>query len=283
MLAPFLIGMVFLEFLPALLYIPVAFSHYNALQPPEFAGLANFRELLRDRVFWIATGNSLFFVALAVPLRILGALLLALLLSPRRRGTGLYRAAIYLPTVVPDIAWAIAWLWILNPLNGPLNGLLSALGLPAVTLTIGEWPSRIAIVIVLVFQLGEGFVISLAALTDVPRDLTDQARVDGAATRQIFARIMLPIIAPTLLVLVLRDCIFSLQASFVPAMVIGRNGGPDFATTYLPNLIYREAFVYLRFGYAAAITWMMFLITGVVVLLLYRFADRFRYGFSHAD
>lgn len=283
MLAPFLIGMAILEFVPALLYFPVAFTSYNALQSPTFVGLDNFREMLADRVFWIATGNSLFFVAIAVPLRLGGALLLAMLLAPNRRGTAAYRAAVYLPTIVPDIAWAIAWLWIFNPLYGPLNGLLQNLGLPAPAMTIGEWPPRIAIALILVFQLGEGFVVCLASLSDIPRDLTDQARVDGGTAWQTFTRIIAPIIAPTLLVLLLRDCIFSLQANFVPAIVIGRNGGPDYATTYLPNYIYTEAFTYLRFGYAAALTWIMFILTGVILFVLYKTANRLRFGFGDDD
>jgi len=283
MLAPFLIGMLLLEFIPAIAHLPLAFTSYNALESPDFIGLDNFRELIHDRVFWIAAGNSLLFIVVAVPLRIGGAMLLSLLLLERRRGTAFYRAAIYLPTVVPDIAWALAWLWILNPLYGPLNLTLAWLGLPSPALTIGEWPPRFAIIVVLAFQLGEGFVVCLAALSDMPRDLRDQAAVDGSTGRQTFWRITLPLLAPTLIVLLLRDVIVSLQSNFVPALIIGRNGGPNYATTYLPYYIYREAFSYLRFGYAAAMTWMMFLLTGLVLLLLYRVARSWRMGFSDAD
>ena len=205
-----------------------------------------------------------------------------LLLKPRT-GTGFFRAAVYLPNVVPEIAWAIAWLWILNPIYGPINQVLNLPGLPSPALTIGEWPPRFAIILVLVFQLGEGFVVSLAALIDVPKDLLDQAEVDGSSAVQTFWKITLPLLAPTLLVLVLRDAIVSLQANFVPALIIGRNGGPNHATTYLPFYIYREAFSYLRFGYAAAMTWVLFLLTGIVLLLLYRIVGRWRLGFSNVD
>lgn len=282
MLAPFILGMLMLEFLPALSYLPIAFTEYNALEAPSFVGLANFREMATDRIFWIAAGNSLLFIAIGVPLRIGGALLLAYLLFRPRRG-GIYRAAVYLPTIVPDIAWAVAWLWILNPIYGPLGQTFRLAGLPAPALTIGEWGPRFAIILVLAFQLGEGFVVCLAALGDIPKDLKDQSAVDGSSPWHAFWRITLPLLAPTLLVLVLRDAIISLQASFVPAMVIGRNGGPDYATTYLPTYIHREAFGYLRFGYAAAMTWFMFVMTGLVIYLLYRSAERWRLGFSNAD
>jgi multiple sugar transport system permease protein len=283
MVAPFIAGMLILEFIPAIAHLPLAFTSYNALEPPVFIGLDNFRELIHDRIFWIAVGNSLLFIAIGVPLRIAGAVLLALLLLKPRRGTGFFRAAVYVPTVVPEIAWAVAWLWILNPIYGPLNLGLDLLGLPSPALTIGEWPPRFAIILVLVFQLGEGFVVSLAALSDVPRDLLDQAAVDGSTPRQAFVKITIPLLAPTLLVLLLRDAIVSLQANFTPALIIGRNGGPNHATTYLPFYIYREAFAYLRFGYAAAMTWFLFLLTGAVLFLLYRAVSHWRLGFADVE
>ncbi len=283
MLAPFVLGMFILEFIPAIAHLPLAFTSYNALEAPVFIGLDNFRELLHDRIFWIAAGNSLLFIAIGVPLRAGGAMLLALLLFKRRRGTGFFRAAVYLPTVVPEIAWAVAWLWMLNPIYGPINQGLDLLGLPSPALTIGEWPPRFAIILVLSFQLGEGFVVCLAALSDVPRDLLDQAAVDGSSAMQAFWKITTPLLAPTLMVLLLRDAIVSLQSNFVPALIIGRNGGPNHATTYLPFYIYREAFSYLRFGYAAAMTLFLFLLTGVVLLLLYRIVGRWRLGFADVD
>lgn len=100
---------------------------------------------------------------------------------------------------------------------------------------------------------------------------------------QAFWKITTPLLAPTLMVLLLRDAIVSLQSNFVPALIIGRNGGPNHATTYLPFYIYREAFSYLRFGYAAAMTLFLFLLTGVVLLLLYRIVGRWRLGFADVD
>ncbi|MCC6792456.1 MAG: sugar ABC transporter permease, partial [Thermomicrobiales bacterium] len=184
MLAPFIAGMLLLEFIPALLHLPLAFTSYNALQPPVFTGLDNVREMLSDRIFWIAVGNSMLFIVLGVPARIGGALLLAYLMFRPRRGGAIYRAAIYLPTIVPDIAWAVAWLWILNPIYGPLSQTFQFVGLTAPGLTVGEWGPRFAIILVLAFQLGEGFVVCLAALGDIPRDLKEQSAVDGGTPRQ---------------------------------------------------------------------------------------------------
>ena len=198
---------------------------------------------------------------IASPFRLLGALGFALLLNRPGRGVGAARVAVYLPTVVPDIAWALVWLWILNPLFGPLNQLLALLGLPGPAWGVEEWPARIAIIIMIVWQLGEGFILTLAALQDVPQEYYDQSAVDGSSTVQSFARITLPLIAPLLLIFLMRDTILTLQSNFVPALTVTK-GGPNYATTYLPLYIYTNAFDYLRFGYAAAMNTSLIGITG---------------------
>jgi multiple sugar transport system permease protein len=280
MLLPYLLGLALLTFLPGL---PLAFTDYNAIQRPAFAGLDNFRELLDDDIFHKAVLNSLGYIAAATPLRLLGALLLALLLLRAMRGGKLYRAIVYLPTVVPDLAWSVIWLWILNPLYGPLNQFLALFGLPGPAWMVEENSARAALVLMAVWTIGEGFVVCLAALADVPKELHDQAAVDGASAARTFTGVTLPSIAPVLLILLFRDTIFSLQANFVPALIVGRGGGPNYATTVLPIYIYTTAFDFLRFGYAAAMTWALYLITAVTIWLQYRVAVRWRMGFRDAE
>jgi multiple sugar transport system permease protein len=283
MLAPYLIGLAALVVLPALAGFGLAFTEYNALQPPQFTGLANFRDLLDDEIFRIAVANSLFYIGLAVPLRLAGALLPARLLLRPRRGVQVYRATIYLPTVIPDMAWALVWLWILNPIYGPLNQSLALLGIDGPSWLVDHTSARLAIVLMMSWQIGEGFVVCLASLQNVPRDLLDQAAVDGSSAWRVFRTVTLPSIAPGLLLLLFRDTIFSFQANFVPALIVGRGGGPDYATTFLPMYIYTTAFGYLRFGYAAAMTCAMYVVTGVVLWLQYRVAIHWRLGFGNVD
>mgnify|MGYP001770934172 CR=1 FL=1 len=109
-LAPYLIGTAVLVAVPALLSLVIAFTRYDALGAPVWVGLDNFRALGEDPLFWTAVRNSLVFVLLAVPLRVLGALALALLLQRPGRGVGLFRMAVFFPTVVPDVAYALIWL-----------------------------------------------------------------------------------------------------------------------------------------------------------------------------
>jgi multiple sugar transport system permease protein len=279
MLAPYLVGIGLLIVVPALFTFVLAFYEYDLIRPAVFRGLDNFRELLQDDVFRISLRNSLVFVLIAVPLRLLGALALALLFHGRFRGVGVYRTGAYLPTVVPDVAYALLWLWIFNPLYGPMNLFLGMFGDFTPAWLTNPASAQAAVVIMSLFQIGEGFVVALATRQEISEELYELAAIEGSSDLNVFRRVTLPIMAPTLLLLLFRDTIFSFQASFVPALIVTEGGPPPYATTYLPLFIYRNAFEYLRYGYAAAATLTMFVVTGVIVLIQYRIVKRWRRGF----
>lgn len=280
MLAPYLLGLAVLVIGPGLAGFALALTDYNAIQPPSWAGLANFRRLPGDEVFRIAIFNSLLYIVLAVPLRLVGALALARLLQRPRRTTLVGRAVVYLPTVIPDLAWALIWLWILNPIYGPLNQLLGLVGIEGPAWMVDPYSARFGIVLMMIWQVGEGFLVCLAALSSVDPDLPAQAAIDGGDAWSTFRGVIVPVIAPALLILLFRDTILSFQANFVPALIVGKGGGPDYATMYLPMYIYRTAFEHLRFGYAASMTVVMYAITGLVLLLQYRLTHRWHEGFG---
>ncbi len=283
MLTPYLLGLLLLVIVPALLGLPLAFTAYNAIQPATYIGLDNFRELVNDPIFRKSIFNSGFFVALAVPLRLVAALALAMLLLRPGRGVGATRAAVYLPTVVPDTAWALVWLWLLNPIYGPVNQLLALAGIPGPAWMIDEWGARYAIVLMLAWQIGEGLIACLAALGDIPDEVLEQSAVDGAGTWHTIWRVTLPLLAPILLILLFRDTIFSLQSNFVPALILGQGGGPNYATTFMAMYIYSNAFDYLRYGYAIAMTWTMYGLTALLIYAQYRVARRWGLGFRDAE
>ena len=268
LLGPYLLGTALLIAVPALLAFALAFTAYDALSRPTWVGLANFRAVFRDPLFWTSARNSLIFVALAVPLRLLGALALALLLSRRRRGVGLYRVAVYLPTVIPEVPYALIWLWLVNPVYGPLNLVLGALGLPAPAWLVEPGTARFVIVLMAAFQLGEGFVVLLAGLQDVPRELYDAAAIDGGGWWRVFWTITLPLLAPWLLLNTLRDIMLSAQGTFVPAYIM-TGGDPYYATLFLPLHIYNVAFGSLRFGQATAMMLLLLVAVGLLLLLVY--------------
>lgn len=268
LLAPYLLGAFLLIALPGLVSLGLSFTRYDALGPPIWNGLQTYRDVANEPLLPIAVYNSLFYLFLAVPLRILGALALALLLNRPRRGVGVYRTAVYLPTVVPDVAYALIWLWIFNPLYGPLNALLGLFGLPAPAWLIQPTTARLAFVILSAFQIGEGFVVLLAGLKDIPQAYYDSAQVDGASRLQSFTRITLPLLSPWLLLLTFRDVILSFQNTFVPAFIM-TGGDPYYATLFLPLLIYEEAFDRFRFGQGAVLMLLMFAATLALLWLLY--------------
>jgi multiple sugar transport system permease protein len=216
------------------------------------------------------------FAGAAVPLRLAGALALALLLHRRFRGVGVYRTAGYLPTVVPDVAWALVWLWIFNPLYGPLNLALRTFGVPEPLWLTDPAAAQWAIVIMSLFQIGEGFLIALATRQSLPSELFEVASLEAAGPVYVLRRVTLPLMAPTLLLLLFRDTVLSFQFNFVPALLVTEGGPPPYSTTYLPLFIYRTGFEYLRYGYAAAATLAMFLVTALIVFLQWRIIVRRR-------
>jgi multiple sugar transport system permease protein len=279
MLAPYLLGIALLIAVPAAITFGLALTEYDLIRSPRFIGLENFRELWDDEVFRISLRNSLMFILFAVPLRLCGALALALILHKRFRGVGAYRTAGYLPTVVSDVAYALLWLWIFNPLYGPLNLALSALGGPTPSWLTDERSAQWAVIIMSLFLIGEGFIVAMATRQSIPGELYDLGDVERAGPLFMFWRVTLPLMAPTLLLLMFRDTIFSFQANFVPALLVTEGGPPPYATTYLPLFIYQNGFEYLRYGYAAAATLVMFAVTALIVYLQYRIIRRWRHAF----
>ncbi|HRQ37460.1 MAG TPA: sugar ABC transporter permease [Chloroflexota bacterium] len=263
--APFLLGALVLTILPALATVAVAFTNYNAVSAPTWAGMDNFTRLLSSAYVRISLRNTIYFLVLAVPLRLLGALLLALLLQSERRGFGLHRAAVYLPTVIPEVAYALIWLWILNPVYGPLNMLLGNLGIQGPAWLTEPGTARFSIVLLSLFTIGEGFVILLTGLRTIPRSYFEAARVDGASAWQAFWHLTLPLILPWLLLLTFRDLVISLQNTFTPSFVL-TYGGPYYATTFVPLLLYELAFDFFDFGMAAALLLFTYLVIGLIIM-----------------
>ncbi|MBX3053043.1 MAG: sugar ABC transporter permease [Caldilineaceae bacterium] len=277
LLLPYAIGLCTLVLLPSLLSLGLAFTNYDALTPPVWSGLDNLRRLWGDRLFWVALTNSLLYLALAVPLRMGGAFLLGLLLARDGWGRGLLRGLAALPVAIPDVAYALVWLVTFNPRYGPLNLLLGSLSLPTPAWTIDPRTALWALVLMAAWQLGEVFVVLVASRRGLPDHLYDAAALDGAGAWGRFRHLTLPLMLPSLLLLTARDLIISLQANFVPSLLVTK-GGPGYATLFLPLYSYQMAFDDLRLGYAAAVVWAMYGITLAVVAAQYLLTRRWAFG-----
>jgi len=268
MLTPFLAGALLLVGVPALMTFSLAFTRYDALAPPVWNGWTNFVAIGQREVFWIAARNTLVFAGATALLQGLGSLGLALLLHPLRRGTRLYRSSVYLTTILPDVTYALIWLWLFNPLYGPINLVLGQFGLPQPAWLVDPATALPSLVIMAAFRVGEGMLLLIAARQALPAVYFHAAMLDGAGRWAILRHILWPLLLPWLLLLFARDIVVAAHSTFtVIYMMTG--GGPGDTTILLPYLIYEEAFSHLRIGQAAAMLTLLFTAIALFVGFVY--------------
>ncbi len=289
--SPWLIGLGGLLLYPILASFYYSFCEYSVLQPPQFIGGTNYTDLGQDDVFWKALYNTLFYAAFALPLGLVVSLGLALLLNTGVRGMTVFRTVFFLPALVPMVALAIIWLWLLNGENGILNYALSHF-----RFTLPEWLggyqvkaptppwladpnwSKPAMVLMSVWGVGHAIVIYLAALQDVPVELYEAADIDGASWLHKLRHVTFPMISPVILFNLIMGIIGTLQLFAVP-YVISPAGSPARSIYFLTMYLFDNAFMYLRMGYACAMAWILFLIIlGLTLLALRVTAKRVYYG-----
>lgn len=275
LLAPYGVGVALLVLLPAALTGWYAMTDATGFNEPSFTGLANLRRAVADPFLPDAVRASLVHVGLAVPLRMLAATALALLLAAPRRGGRVYRMAVYAPTVMPDITLALLALWAFNPLYGPVNQVLGAVGLPQPNWLATPWGARWAVVLMLLLPIGEAFLVVLATRRQIPASLYDAAALEGCGPAGRLRRITLPVMAPILVLLAIRDVVLTLQSNFVAGYLL-TDGRPGNATLYLPVYIYDHAFEFSGFGYAAMLTVLLMAVSAVLIGVMALLARRWR-------
>lgn len=257
LLAPWLVGSVLLVAIPAVASLGFAFTRFDGIAPPVWDGLDVFADLFASPETHDALRATAIVAGIAVPLRVIGAVAFALLLHRSERLSTPGRLAAFAPVVVPDAATALVWLWVVNPVYGPVGIAARAFGFDAGPLLLDPWGARAVVIGISVLALGEGFLVVLAARRELPLAVYDVARVEGAGPWQTFRRVTLPLLAPVLAFLVVRDTVAALQVPLVPTLVL-TEGGPLNATKTLPVLAYEKGFDELRFGDAAAVSLLMF-------------------------
>lgn len=274
-ISPWLIGFLLLTLYPALASLYYSFTDYNIIKPAQWVGLSNYIDLVtRDPLFWIAIGNTLIYVVLSVPLTILLSVGIAILLNQPVRGKAFYRAVVFLPTTVPEIVTGLLWIWILHPQFGALNNLLKLVGIDGPGWLGDPLWSKPALVLIGLWGLGNSVMIYLAALQDVPQTLYEAAEIDGAGAWAKTRYVTLPMITPTIFFNLVLGIIFGLQ-TFTSAFIITRGtGGPVDSTLFYGLLIYRNAFSYLKMGYASAMSWLLFLVILGITLVVFKTSGR---------
>ncbi len=275
LLSPAIVVFAIFFYLPAIYLVYISFFHWGVLSSAtQFVGLQNFRRLFAQPLFWHSLATSGYYTLVMIPATVLLALGIALVLREAvtaRRG-GVWRAAVFLPHVTPVVATSIIWIWIFNPQFGLANFVLTSLHLPALGwLDTTAWALPAVMIDSLWHSLGLYVVIFLAGLANVPRDLVEVARLDGARRRRIFWRIIWPLLSPTTFFVVILATVNSWQAfSQIYTMTGGPHGGaggPAFSTTTDSLLVYQTAFSFDHFSLASAMALVLFVIILVLTLL----------------
>jgi multiple sugar transport system permease protein len=258
--APFAAGALLLVVVPALLTVGLAFTDASGLSTPRPNGLDNLRRLGEDPLLPLSLQATAVYVAAAVPLRLLVATGLGLLLAAPRRGGALYRASVYLPTAVPDVALALLFLWLLNPLYGPVNALLGLVGLPQPTWLATTGGARAAIVLMMLLPVGEAFLVVIAARRSIGSRLYEAAALEGCSPVAQLRRLTLPVMAPVLVLLALRDTLVALQAAFVAGYVL-TDGGPGQRHAAAAAVRVRPVLRVRQPGYGAMLSLLLLVVT----------------------
>lgn len=276
LILPWLVGFVCFMAGPIVISLGLSLTKWDILTSPEYVGLANFVNLFRDPLFWKALDNTLVYTVLTVPLSLAASLSLALLLNRRVPGVSALRALLYLPELMPIVATALMWTWLLNTHFGLLNYLLSRVGLsPVAWLESTTWALPSLVLMGLWTVGGNRMLIFLAGLQGIPEQLHEAAALDGASSWRRLWHVTLPLLSPVIFFNLVLGVIGSFQV-FTPAYVV-TNGGPADSTLVYVLYLYRNGFQYFQMGYAAAMAWIMLLILLTFTWLQFRLMQRWVY------
>lgn len=286
--SPFILGaLVFIAY-PVLASAWYSFTDFNLFQDPKFVGLENYQHMFVDTTFWKSLGNTLYLTLLGVPLTIVISLAGAHFLNMPIRGQPLYRALVYLPTIVPVVVGGYLWRWLLNSQYGFVNYFLELLHLPQPEwLEQPDW-GKPAILMMCLWTIGGTMIIYLAAIKDVPEELYEAAQLDGAGWFSRFRYVTWPTVSPVTLFQVIVTMIAYLQIFTQPYLLTqtrlnAASGGPGESMISYAMYLFQNAFVFLEMGYASAMAWVLFLVTLAITLVLLKTSRRWVHYDSERD
>jgi multiple sugar transport system permease protein len=291
-MSPWVVGFSVFFGYPLVTTAYLSFTHYDLLSSPRWVGLANYRFMMRDPNFWPGVRNSLWMIAIAVPLTVVFAFCVALTVSRAKRGVGFLRTVFYLPTLAPPVAATLGFLYLFNPRTGPVDRILGFLHLPQPLWFDSPHLAKPSLTLLGMWGVGSIMIIFLASLLDVPRQLYEAAELDGAHAWQRLQHVTLPAISPVILFAVVTGVIDGLQyftQGYVAGTVAGGGdsgaasgsslGYPEGSTLFYPVWLYQQGFQYFHMGYAAAMAVALFVIALAVTAVLLRTARHW----VHAD
>jgi len=269
-ISPWIIGFLALLVYPILYTIRISFTEYSGFGTPEWIGLTNYRDMIHDDKVWTSVYNTLYYTALAVPLGVVVAMVLALAMNQNLPEVGVFRAIYYLPSVIPLFALAFIYKILMNPTKGIFNQFFIWMGLPNINWFGDPRYAKIALVILAQYGAGQAAIVFLAALKGIPISLYEAASLDGANAWSKFRNVTVPLMTPVILYDIILGISVGIQI-FTQVYIISGDplGGPADSTLMYVLYLYQNAFTYGNLGYAAAMSWMLFLVTLVIAAVIF--------------
>jgi len=264
MVAPYVLHfLVFISF-PVIFSFVLMFNQWNIISPMKFVGFQNFYKLLHDAQFFRSLLNTLIFLVIHIPLQIIIALAFAVLLNQKIRFIGFFRAAYFLPVVVSGVVVTILWQQLYGYETGLLNRMLAGMGIQKVGWLTNPAIAMASIAIMATWKnVGLYIILFLAGLQTVPRYLYESADLEGANAWQKFRYITLPMINPTMFMVVILSTIGGFSLFIEPYVMTG--GGPLNSTLSAVLYIYKEGFFYYHMGYASTLG---FFFAGIILFVI---------------
>jgi ABC-type sugar transport system permease subunit len=280
-IGPWILGFLVFTLFPILASLVFVFSNLSLSQdqPLKFVGLANIKAMLADSAVWDSLGVTFRFAAFNLPIAIIIPFVVALILNSRYLiGASFFRTLFFMPYVIPFVAGILAWQGMLNLETGWVNVVLRLLGVQNPPDWLGDtatiYPS---LAFIGLWGIGAGVIINLAGLRAVPSELYDAAHIDGAGFWSSLRHVTLPLMSPVIFYSLVLGIVDVLQYFLVPLVLYGGSGEPGGQTLFFNLVLYKHAFAYQNFSYAATLAWLLFLITLAITLVVFRTAKYWVY------
>lgn len=279
--APFIVGFCCLTLVPMMVSLYYSFTNYNFVKS-DFIGFENYiRMFLKDDKFWYSIWRTLLYVVLAVPAKLVFALLVAYFLTKKTRLSSFYRALYYLPSLIGgSVAVALVWKQMFGR-KGFINSFIMTLGFERLNWMGDKNLVMFPLALLTVWQFGSSMIIFAAGLKEIPVSYYEAAEIDGANAWQRFLKITLPCLSPVILYNLVMQTISGFMV-FTQAYII-TEGGPADATNFIAYYIFKQGFTYQDMGYASALSWVLLIVISIVTLLIFKTSKKWVFYEAGSD
>ncbi|MCW2802294.1 MAG: multiple sugar transport system permease protein [Propionibacteriaceae bacterium] len=279
-ISPWILGFLIFTAWPVIYSAYLSLTDYDVINSPNFIGLDNYRELLVDPKIAASLWNTFFYTVIQVPLYVIVSLAFALLLNRAGRSSGFFRTAFFLPKMTPPVAVGILLLLLFNGQSGLINTVLGWFGITGPAWTTDPNWVKPGLILISLWSVGGSVIILLAALRNVPAELYDSARVDGANWWQQTMKVTVPMISGSIFFIFVVNSIAAFQTfseAYTAYFGSGNTTYSNDAALFYAIYLFQQAFQYLHMGYASAMAWILFVIILVITLIQMKVSKRFVY------